>query len=133
MSTTTKHPVSEHLTPNCVLFIHELATLALTTPSHVADVHMRINPSAGIISVDSFVGGWIADADNQPATSVTIYLRHNSREVNERQLRGAVETLRHVIATAETHRADVATRKAAELRETAERLLAQAAEMEGAK
>lgn len=129
----TKRPASDNLTPACIQLIHELLDIALVTPPHVADVFVEYAPHCATLSARSHVGGWHSDAANPRATDTFIHFRHNSPEVNERQLRGAVETLRHVIATAEIHQSEVIKTKAAELRDSAERLLAQAAEMEGEK
>lgn len=128
---TRKHPASHYLTPECQRLIAEFIGLALSTPKHIADIFVSYDGNCHIFSARSVVGGWFMEAINENATDLWIYFAHNTPEVNERQLRDGLDTLRHVIATAAKHGDGIAAKRAKELRESAERLVAEAAKLEG--
>ena len=129
MNTTDKP--THNLTAEARALVHAIFEIALTTPKNVADVFVDWSPHCSLLSFYANPGGW-----NEGAKAVCehrFYLNHkDTPEKVTEALAKAKAALEDCIAECtNTSEADRRGRKAAELRARAERLTAEAAELEG--
>ena len=129
MSTTTETTATRGYSIEIMSLVHDILTLAMTTPKEVADIFVSYSPHVNHLEVTVHAHGWTQGVAHSKQDFCYLDGGHD----------GGVERLRNIHESLANHFAelrgqsetDIRAAKAAALRERAAQLTAEAAALEG--